>query len=419
MTSTGISANYPISADTPLSLHPNAGLPNEFGAYDETPETTAAILKEIAEDRVVNIVGGCCGTTPAHIEAIRDAVASAAPRKTPETKRRMRLSGLEPLNRTETTGLLHIGERTNVAGSKVFLRRIQAEDFPGALKIAAEQVAGGANIIDVNMDEGMLDGKAVMQRFLNLLACEPAISRVPVMVDSSRFEVLEAGLGCLQGKGVANSISLKEGEETFLRQARTIRDLGHALVVMAFDQEGQATTTERRVEICARSYALLVEQLGFAPEDIVFDPNILAIATGIEEHKGYARSFIEAIPHIKAACPGALVSGGVSNVSFAFRGNEPVRRAMHAVFLYHATRAGLDLAIVNAGSLIAYDDIPDALREAVEDAILNRRPDATERLLEIAQHVDKAPETDPAVVDAWRELPVEARLGACAGAWPR
>ena len=397
-------------ADTPISLHPNAGLPNEFGAYDETPETTAAILKGIAEDRVVNILGGCCGMTPAHIEAIRDAVASAGPRKTPEAKRRMRLSGLEPLTRTETTGLLHIGERTNVAGSKVFLRCIRTEDYPGALKIAAEQVTGGANIIDVNMDEGMLDGKAVMQRFLNLLASEPGISRVPVMVDSSRFEVLRAGLECLQGKGVANSISLKEGEDAFLHQARTIRDLGHALVVMAFDEEGQATTIERRVEICARSYALLVERLGFAPEDIIFDPNILAIATGIEEHNEYARSFIDAIPHIKAACPGALVSGGVSNVSFAFRGNGPVRRAMHAVFLYHATRAGLDMAILNAGSLIAYDDIPDALREAVEDAILNRRPDATERLLEIAQHVGKTPETSHAVVDAWRELPVEGRL---------
>ncbi len=397
-------------ADTPISLHPNAGLPNEFGAYEEAPETTAAILKGIAEDHVVNMLGGCCGTTPAHIEAIREAVVSAPPRKTPKPKRRMRLSGLEPLSRTETTGLLHIGERTNVAGSRVFLRHIQNEDFPAALKIADEQVAGGANVIDVNMDEGMLDGEAVMRRFLNLLASEPGISRVPVMVDSSRFEVLQAGLECLQGKGVANSISLKEGEETFLRQARIIRDLGHAVVVMAFDEEGQATTIERRVEICARSYALLVEQLGFAPEDIVFDPNILAIATGIEEHDGYARSFIDAIPRVKAACPGALVSGGVSNVSFAFRGNGPVRRAMHAVFLYHATRAGLDMAIVNAGSLIAYDDIPDTLRETVEDAILNRRPDATERLLAIAQDVDKTPETKRAGADAWRALPVEKRL---------
>ncbi len=397
-------------ADTPISLHPNAGLPNEFGAYDEAPETTAAILKGIAEDHVVNILGGCCGTTPAHIEAIREAVLSALPRKTPKTKRRMRLSGLEALSRTETTGLLHIGERTNVAGSRVFLRHIRNEDFPAALKIAGEQVAGGANVIDVNMDEGMLDGEAVMRRFLNLLASEPGISRVPVMVDSSRFEVLRAGLECLQGKGVANSISLKEGEETFLRQARTIRDLGHAVVVMAFDEEGQATTVERRVEICSRSYALLTERGGFAPEDIIFDPNILAIATGIEEHDGYACSFIDAIPHIKAACPGALVSGGVSNVSFSFRGNEPVRRAMHAVFLYHATRAGLDMAIVNAGALVAYDDIPDALRETVEDAILNRRPDATERLLAIAQSVSETPETKRAEADAWRALPVEARL---------
>ena len=397
-------------ADMPISLHPNAGLPNEFGAYEEAPNTTAGILKGIAEDHVVNMLGGCCGTTPAHIEAIREAVVSALPRKAPNATRRMRLSGLEPLSRTETTGLLHIGERTNVAGSRVFLRHIRNEDFPAALKIADEQVAGGANIIDVNMDEGMLDGEAIMRRFLNLLASEPGISRVPVMVDSSRFEVLEAGLKCLQGKGVANSISLKEGEETFLRQARTIRDLGHAVVVMAFDEKGQATTPERRVEICARSYALLVEKLGFPPEDIVFDPNILAIATGIEEHDGYARSFIDAIPHIKAACPGALVSGGVSNVSFSFRGNEPVRRAMHAVFLYHATRAGLDMAIVNAGALVAYDDIPDTLREAVEDAILNRRADATERLLAIAQQVDKTPETKRGEADAWRALPVEARL---------
>ena len=397
-------------ADTPISLYPNAGLPNELGAYEETPETTAAILKGIAESHVVNIIGGCCGTTPEHIEAIREAVASTPPRKTPKTKGRMRLAGLESLVRTETTGLLHVGERTNVAGSKVFLRHIRNDDFPAAVQIAAEQVAGGANVIDVNMDEGMLDGPAAMRRFLNLLASEPAISRVPVMVDSSRFETLQAGLECLQGKGLANSISLKEGEETFLRQARTIRDLGHAAVVMAFDEQGQATTIDRRVEICARSYALLVEQLGFAPEDIVFDPNILAIATGIEEHDGYARSFIDSIPRIKAACPGALTSGGVSNVSFSFRGNGPVRRAMHAVFLYHATRAGLDMAILNAGSLIAYDDVPDELRETVEDAILNRRGDATERLIAIAQRTRETPETKRVEADAWRAAPVGERL---------
>jgi len=400
-------------ADTRISLHPNAGLPNQFGEYDETPETTAALLGEIADDGVVNLMGGCCGTTPAHIAALRARIeASPARRRPPPPKAFLSLSGLEPLGVREDTGLLHIGERTNVAGSRAFLRLIKSGDFTSALKVAAGQVDGGANIIDVNMDEGMLDGVAVMTTFLNMLASEPAISRVPVMVDSSRFEVLEAGLKCLQGKGIANSISLKEGEAEFLAQAMRIRDLGHAMVVMAFDEVGQATGVQRRIEICQRSYSLLTDKLGIAPADIIFDPNVLAIATGIEEHDDYARSFIESIPKIKAACPGVLVSGGISNVSFAFRGNEMLRRAMHSVFLYHAVKAGLDMAIINAGSLLVYDDIPVTLRDAVEDALLNRsgRGDTTERLLRLAGEFAEDAEEDSDAVNEWRGLEVAKRL---------
>ena len=400
-------------SDTPISLHPNAGLPNQFGGYDETPETTAATLGEIADDGVVNLMGGCCGTTPEHIKAIVDRIQRSPARSRREPSRqRLRLSGLEPLNLNPDTGLLHIGERTNVAGSRAFLRLIKTEDFSGALKVAASQVEAGANIIDVNMDEGMLDGVTVMHHFLLLVASEPAISRVPVMVDSSRFEVLEAGLKCLQGKGIANSISLKEGEDVFLRQAEVIRDLGHAMVVMAFDETGQATSVERRVEICQRSYRLLTEKLSIAPEDIIFDPNILSIATGIEEHNDYARSFIESIASIKQACPGVLISGGVSNVSFSFRGNEHLRRAMHCVFLYYAVRAGMDMAIVNAGSLIAYDDIPDELRDAVEDAVLNRGTgqDTTERLLRLAQEFEAGPHSSQAALQEWRSLPIGERI---------
>ncbi len=400
-------------ADTRISLHPNAGLPNQFGEYDETPESTAAILGEIADDGVVNLMGGCCGTTPEHIVAIRARIeASPARRPPPHPKAFLSLSGLEPLSVREDTGLLHIGERTNVAGSRAFLRLIKSGDFSGALKVAAGQVEGGANIIDVNMDEGMLDGVAVMTTFLNMLASEPAISRVPVMVDSSRFEVLEAGLKCLQGKGIANSISLKEGEAEFLSQAMRIRDLGHAMVVMAFDEVGQATSVERRIEICQRSFSLLTDKLGIAPENIIFDPNVLAIATGIAEHDDYARSFIESIPKIKAACPGALVSGGISNVSFAFRGNEMLRRAMHSVFLYHAVKAGLDMAIINAGSLLVYDDVPVRLRDAVEDALLNRpgRGDTTERLLRLASEFAEDASEDSAAASEWRGLEVAKRL---------
>ena len=400
-------------ADTRISLHPNAGLPNQFGEYDETPETTAALLGEIADDGLVNVLGGCCGTGPEHIAAIRERIASSPARaRAAKVSGRLSLSGLEPLHLTKDTGLLHIGERTNVAGSRAFLRLIKSNDFAGAIKVAAGQVEGGANILDVNMDEGMLDGVSVMTMFLNHLAGEPAISRVPVMVDSSRFEVLEAGLSCLQGKGIANSISLKEGEATFLQQAQRIRDLGHAMVVMAFDEVGQATSVERRVEICQRSYQLLTEKLAIAPEDIIFDPNVLAIATGIEEHDDYARSFIASIRRIKEACPGVHISGGISNVSFAFRGNEVLRRAMHSVFLYHAVRAGLDMAIINAGSLLVYDDIPAELRDAVEDALLNRKGqgDTTERLLKLAGELAQDANAQEKEASEWRGLAVDKRI---------
>ncbi|HXE58576.1 MAG TPA: methionine synthase [Gemmatimonadales bacterium] len=392
-----------------LSAYPNAGLPNEFGGYDETPETTAAVLGEFARSGLVNVVGGCCGTTPAHIAAIAEAVRGVPPRVPPTVERRCRLSGLEPLNIGRDTLFVNVGERTNVTGSRRFARLVLEGKYEAALEVARQQVANGAQMIDVNMDEAMLDAVAAMTTFLRLIASEPAISRVPVMIDSSRWEVIEAGLKCLQGKGVVNSISLKEGEEAFLEHARLVRRYGAAVIVMAFDERGQADTADRKVEVCARAYRLLTERVGFPPEDIIFDPNIFAIATGIEEHANYAVEYIEAVRRIKATLPHALVSGGVSNVSFAFRGNEPVREAIHSVFLYHAIQAGMDLGIVNPGQLAIYEDIEPELRARVEDVVLNRRPDATERLLEIADRV-KGRATTRTRDLAWRSAPVEDRL---------
>jgi 5-methyltetrahydrofolate--homocysteine methyltransferase len=371
-------------ADTRISVHPNAGLPNAFGGYDDTPAAMAGVLGEFAASGFVNMVGGCCGTTPAHIAAIRDAVIRHAPRPVPDVGIKLRLSGLEPFNIGDDSLFVNVGERTNVAGSAQFRKLVVAGDYAGALAVARQQVENGAQVIDVNMDEGMLDSVAAMDRFLKIVATEPDIARVPVMIDSSRWSVIEAGLKCVQGKPVVNSISLKEGEGPFLQQAREIRRHGAAVVVMAFDEQGQAETVERKLSICERCYGLLTEQVDFPPEDIIFDPNIFAVATGIEEHNGYGVAFIEATRQIKQQLPHALVSGGVSNVSFSFRGNDPVREAMHSVFLYHAIQAGMDMGIVNAGQLAIYEQIDRELRDAVEDVILNRRPDATERLLELA-----------------------------------
>ena len=379
-------------ADTYVSAHPNAGLPNAFGEYDETPAQMAAVIREFAESGFLNIVGGCCGTTPAHIRAIVEAVQDLPPREIPAIEPRCRLAGLEPLNIGPDSLFVNVGERTNVTGSAVFKRLIKAGDYNAALDIARQQVENGAQIIDINMDEGMLDSKEAMMTFLNLIAAEPDISRVPVMIDSSKWEILEAGLKCIQGKPVVNSISMKEGEAEFIRQARRIHRYGAAAIVMAFDEQGQADTEERKFAICQRAYRILTEQVGFPPQDIIFDPNIFAVATGIEEHNDYAVDFIAATRRIKAELPYALISGGVSNVSFSFRGNNPVREAIHSVFLYHAIQAGMDMGIVNAGQLAIYEEIPGELRERVEDVILNRRPDATERLLEIAdQYKDDSP----------------------------
>ncbi|MGB5305272.1 MAG: methionine synthase [Gammaproteobacteria bacterium] len=398
-------------ADTYVSAHPNAGLPNEFGEYDETPAEIAAELADWAANGFVNIVGGCCGTTPAHIAAIVEAVSQHPPRKLPEIEKQCRLSGLEPCNISKDSLFVNIGERTNVTGSARFKRLIMDGDYETALEVAQQQVENGAQMVDVNMDEAMLDSKAAMVRFLNLIAVEPDIARVPVVIDSSKWTVIEAGLKCIQGKGIVNSISLKEGEEEFIRHARLVRRYGAAAIVMAFDEQGQADTQARKVEICTRAYRILTETVGFAPEDIIFDPNIFAIATGIEEHNNYGNDFIEATRGIKATLPHALVSGGVSNVSFSFRGNNPVREAIHAVFLYHAIKAGMDMGIVNAGQLAIYEDIPSALRERVEDVVLNRRADATERLLEIANDyrgdgkvVEKADTLE------WRSWDVNKRL---------
>ena len=392
-----------------VACYPNAGLPNEFGGYDETPESMAKRLGEFARAGWLNLVGGCCGTTPEHVRAIAEAVEGLAPRQPPEIERYTRLSGLEPLTVRPDSNLILIGERTNVTGSRRFARLVRDGRYEEALDVARQQVTGGANVLDVNMDEGLLDSEEAMGRFLNLVAGEPDIARVPIMVDSSRFSVLEAGLRALQGKGIVNSISLKEGEEEFKRQARLVRRCGAALVVMAFDERGQAATAERKVEILGRAYRILVEEVGFPPEDLIFDPNILTVATGIEEHAGYAVAFLEATRELKRRHPQVKISGGVSNVSFSFRGNEPVRQAMHAAFLYHAMRAGLDLAIVNAGQLAVYDDIPPELLERVEDVLLDRRPDATERLVEFAATVaSDVPRQEQE--ESWRAAPVAERL---------
>ena len=400
-----------IAAIAPVnvSVYPNAGLPNEFGGYDDTPEFMAEQLGEFARSGFVNMVGGCCGTTPDHIRAIAAAVDGVKPRPMPEDGRRCRLSGLEPLNFGSVTGFVNIGERANVAGSAKFAKLIRDGDFDRALDIARDQVVNGAQVIDVNMDDAMLDGEAAMKKFLNLVAAEPDISRVPVMVDSSKFSIIEAGLKCLQGKGVVNSISLKEGEDAFIAQAREVMRYGAAMVVMAFDEQGQADSCERMVGICQRSYKILTETVGFPPEDIIFDANIFPIATGIEEHDNFSHDFIHAVAEIKKTLPHALTSGGLSNMSFSFRGNNPMREAMHSVFLYHAIKSGLDMAIVNAGQLAVYGDLPDELRERIEDAVFNRRPDYTERLLEIADQAEGQvrEKTDDL---GWRQAPVAERL---------
>ncbi len=347
-------------ADTHVGAYPNAGLPNAFGEYDETPQETAAILEEFATSGFLNIVGGCCGTTPEHIRLIREAVEKLPPRRRAGLPPECRLSGLEPFNIGVDTLFVNVGERTNVTGSAKFRKLIEADDYPAALDVARQQVASGAQVIDINMDEGMLDSEAAMVRFLHLIAAEPDIARVPVMLDSSKWTVIEAGLKCVQGKSIVNSISLKEGEAAFIEHARKVRRYGAAVVVMAFDEQGQADTIERKVAICARCFRVLTEQVGFPPEDIIFDPNIFAIATGIEEHNNYAVDFIEATREIKRTLPHVLVSGGVSNVSFSFRGNDPVREAIHSVFLYHAIAAGMDMGIVNAGQLAIYETIEPA-----------------------------------------------------------
>jgi len=397
-------------ADTFVCAYPNAGLPNEFGLYDESPEAMAGMIAEFADAGLVNLVGGCCGSTPAHIRAIAEAVDGKAPRAIPEIEPRMRLAGLEPFVLTSDIPFVNVGERTNVTGSARFRKLITAGDYAAALDVARDQVANGAQVIDINMDEGLLDSQKAMVEFLNLIAAEPDIARVPVMIDSSKFEVIEAGLKCVQGKAIVNSISLKEGEEKFLAEARICRAFGAAVVVMAFDETGQADTEDRKVEISTRAYRLLTEKVGFPPEDIIFDPNIFAVATGIEEHDNYGVDFINATRRIRESLPHVHVSGGVSNLSFSFRGNEPVREAMHAVFLYHAIGVGMDMGIVNAGQLAVYDEIEPQLREACEDVVLNRRKDATERLLALAENFKgkgkQAREQDL----TWRTWPVDKRL---------
>ncbi|MGW5239671.1 methionine synthase [Monashia sp. NPDC004114] len=397
-------------ADSFVSCYPNAGLPNAFGEYDEAPEETAAIVAEFAEAGLVNLVGGCCGTTPEHIAAIAKAVDGKDRRSVQTISPAMRLSGLEPFAITDDSLFVNVGERTNITGSARFRNLIKDGDYDAALSVAAQQVDSGAQVIDVNMDEGMIDGVAAMDRFLKLVASEPDISRVPVMIDSSKWEVIEAGLKCVQGKAIVNSISLKEGEEPFIEHARLVRRYGAAAVVMAFDEQGQADSLRRRTEICARAYRILTEQVGFPPEDIIFDPNVFAVATGIEEHAAYGLDFIEATRWIKQNLPGAKVSGGISNVSFSFRGNNPVREAIHAVFLYHAIGAGLDMGIVNAGALAVYDEVDPELRERIEDVVLNRRPDAAERLLEIAEAHNRSGTVDEATEQQWRSLPVTERI---------
>ncbi|MEM7244375.1 MAG: methionine synthase [Acidobacteriota bacterium] len=396
-------------APFPVSVHPNAGLPNEFGEYEDTPEKVASTLREFAESGFVNLVGGCCGTGPDHLRALVEAVRDLPPRPVPEPDGNSHWSGLEPLNIRSDSLFVNIGERTNVTGSARFARLIKSGDYETALSVARHQVVNGAQVIDVNMDEGMLDSEEAMRTFLRLVASEPDISRVPIMIDSSKWSVIEVGLREVQGKAIVNSISLKEGEEEMLRQARLARRYGAAVVVMAFDEEGQADTVERKVAICERAHALLTEEVGFPPEDIIFDPNVFAIGTGIEEHADYGVAYIEATRQIKERLPGVHVSGGVSNVSFSFRGNDPVREAIHSVFLYHAIRAGMDLGIVNPGQLAVYDDIPEPLRERVEDLVLNRHPDATDRLLAIADTA-KSQSSGHEEDLAWRDAPVAERL---------
>ncbi len=397
-------------ADCWISAYPNAGLPNAFGGYDQTPHETGEHLHEWALAGLVNIVGGCCGTTPEHIAEVARRVAGVAPRPRPERRERLtRYAGLEPYAVRPDANFTMVGERTNVTGSKRFAKLIASDDYGAALAVALDQVRGGANLLDVNMDEGLLDGPAAMTRFLNLVASEPEIARLPIMIDSSKWEVLEAGLKCTQGKSVVNSISLKDGEAEFLRRARLVRRYGAAVIVMAFDERGQADTVERKLSICERAFRLLRERLDFPAEDIVFDPNILAVATGLEEHADYARNYIEATRLIKQRCPGAKISGGVSNLSFAFRGNDLVREAMHGAFLYHAIRAGMDMGIVNAGQLVVYEDIPKETLEHVEDVLFNRRPDATERLVTLAGTIKgQGARREPDL--AWRSGTVEQRL---------
>ncbi|MCB1645270.1 MAG: methionine synthase, partial [Pseudomonadales bacterium] len=397
-------------ADCMISAYPNRGLPNEFGEYDETVEQMVAAMASYMDSGLVNMIGGCCGTGPDHIRAFTAAVEQYSPRKIPTVKREMLLSGLEPFRVTDESLFINVGERTNVTGSAKFARLIREEDYEQALEVAQSQVNNGAQIIDINMDEGMLDSQAAMVKFLHLIASEPEISRVPVMVDSSKWEIIEAGLKCLQGKSVVNSISLKAGEKEFREQARLCKKYGAAVVVMAFDEQGQADNLARKQEICKRSYDILVNEIGFPPEDIIFDPNVFAVATGIEEHNSYGKDFIDACTYISENLPYAKISGGISNVSFSFRGNNQVREAIHAVFLYHAIRAGLTMGIVNAGQLALYEEIPQELRDRVEDVILNRRADASERLLEIADRYTGGGARASTEDLAWREWPVEERL---------
>ncbi len=397
-------------APVPISAHPNAGLPNEFGEYDETPGEFLHLIGEFARSGFLNIVGGCCGTTPEHIRLVAEAFQSIPPRKPPERSTFLQLSGLEPVIMTPESNFMNIGERTNVAGSRRFAKLVLAGDLESALEVARHQVEGGAQVLDINLDEGMLDSEAMMTKFVNLMAAEPDIARLPFMIDSSKWPVIEAGLRCLQGKGIVNSISMKEGEEAFREQAAQILRYGAAVVIMAFDEEGQADSFERKIEICARAYRILTEEVGFPPEDIIFDPNILTVATGMEEHNGYAVAFIRAVEWIKENLPLAKVSGGVSNISFSFRGNNALREAMHSAFLYHAIRAGLDMGIVNAGQLEVYEEIPKDLLVLVEDVLLNRRADATERLIEAAERVKGGGKKTERENLAWREEPVEERL---------
>jgi 5-methyltetrahydrofolate--homocysteine methyltransferase len=398
------------ACDTLVSAHPNAGLPNEFGGYDESPEQMAGMIEEFARSGLVNIVGGCCGTKPDHIAAFGKAIAGVTPRAIPNKPKYMRLSGLEPFTLTPDLNFINVGERTNITGSARFRKLIVANDYETALSVAREQVENGAQVIDINMDEGMIDGEAAMTRFVNMMAGEPDISKVPLMIDSSKWDVIRAGLKCCQGKVIVNSISLKEGEEIFLKHAKEVMRFGAAVVVMAFDEVGQADTRERKIEICKRAYDTLVGKLNFPPEDIIFDPNIFAVATGLEEHNEYGKAFIEAASVIREQNPHAHISGGVSNFSFSFRGNEKVREAMHSVFLFHAIKAGMDMGIVNAGQLTVYQDIPTPLREGIEDVLFNRRSDATERLLTLAQEYRGDGKTAEVEDAAWRSLPVNDRI---------